>query len=73
VLQLLNTIRPDEVYSLAGQSSVALSFEQLVEAVESIATGTLNLLEAIRISDRDVKLYNAGSTETFGDTGTTAA
>jgi GDPmannose 4,6-dehydratase len=48
---------------------VALSFEQPVETVESIALGTLNLLEAVRLSDCDVRLYNAGSTECFGDTG----
>lgn len=47
VLQCLLRIKPDEVYHLAGQSSVALSFEQPVETLESIGTGTLNLLEAI--------------------------
>jgi GDPmannose 4,6-dehydratase len=48
---------------------VGLSFEQPVETIESIALGALNLLEAIRLSDLDVRLYNAGSTECFGDTG----
>src|SRR5437867_9137419 len=47
VLQALMKVQPDEVYNLAGQSSVALSFEQPVETLESIAQGTLNLLEAI--------------------------
>jgi GDPmannose 4,6-dehydratase len=46
VLQVLNKMQPDEVYNLAGQSSVGLSFEQPVETLESIATGTLNLLFA---------------------------
>ena len=45
VIQAVSTINPDEVYNLAGQSSVALSFEQPVETLESIATGTLNMLE----------------------------
>ena len=45
VLQALTKIKPDEVYNLAGQSSVGLSFEQPVETMESIALGTLNLLE----------------------------
>lgn len=69
VLGLLRRIRPDEIFSLAGQSSVGLSFEQPVETIESIAIGTLILLEAIRLSDLDIRLYNAGSTECFGDTG----
>jgi len=67
VLQTLSRIQPDEVYNLAGQSSVALSFEQPVETLESIAFGALNLLEAIRFNGRATKLYNAGSSECFGD------
>src|SRR5208337_1218966 len=66
---LLKRIRPHEVFSLAGQSSVGLSFEQPVETIESVALGTLTLLEAIRLTDPDIRLYNAGSTECFGDTG----
>jgi GDPmannose 4,6-dehydratase len=66
---LLRRIHPDEIFCLAGQSSVGLSFDQPVETIESIALGTLNLLEAIRISDLDIRFYNAGSTECFGDTG----
>ena len=73
VLQTITRSAPDEVYNLAGQSSVGLSFEQPVEAIESISLGTLNLLEAIRFVDRPVRLYNAGSSECFGDTGTTPA
>jgi GDPmannose 4,6-dehydratase len=69
VLGLLRRVRPAEIFSLAGQSSVALSFEQPVETIESIALGALSLLEAIRLSDLDIRLYNAGSTECFGDTG----
>lgn len=68
VLQALNKIEPDEIYNLAGQSSVGLSFEQPVETLESISIGTLNLLEAIRFSDRLVRFYSAGSSECFGDT-----
>ena len=73
VLQVLAKTAPDEVYNLAGQSSVGLSFQQPVETLESIATGTLNLLEAIRFVDRPIKFYNAGSGECFGDTGGVAA
>jgi GDPmannose 4,6-dehydratase len=73
VLQVLTRFRPDEVYNLAGQSSVGLSFEQPVETLESIAVGTLNLLEAIRFTDMPIKFYSAGSSECFGDTGGVAA
>lgn len=68
VLQVIMKIKPDEIYNLAGQSSVALSFEQPVETLESISIGTLNLLEAIRFSGLKIKLYNAGSSECFGNT-----
>jgi GDPmannose 4,6-dehydratase len=67
VLQVIMKIKPDEIYNLAGQSSVALSFEQPVETLESISIGTLNLLEAIRFSGLNIKLYNAGSSECFGN------
>jgi GDPmannose 4,6-dehydratase len=66
---LLQRIRPHEVFSLAGQSSVGLSFEQPVETIGSFALGALTLLEAIRLTDLEIRLYNAGSTECFGDTG----
>lgn len=68
VLQSIQNIKPNEIYNLAGQSSVGLSFEQPVEAIESISVGTLNLLEAIRFSGLPIKFYNAGSSESFGDT-----
>ena len=67
VLQTLSNVDPDEVYNLAGQSSVGLSFQQPVETLESISLGTLNLLEAIRFTGRPIKLYNAGSAECFGE------
>lgn len=73
VLQVLAQVRPDEVYNLAGQSSVSLSFEQPVETLESISTGTLNLLEGIRFFDPAIRLYSAGSSECFGNTGATPA
>jgi GDPmannose 4,6-dehydratase len=59
----------DEIYNLAGQSSVGLSFEQPVETMTSIVMGTLNLLEAIRFVGRPIRLYSAGSSECFGETG----
>ncbi len=69
VLQTLYKVEPDEVYNLSGQSSVALSFEQPVETMESISLATLNLLEAVRFRAKGIRLYNAGSSECFGNTG----
>ena len=54
VLQVLFKVQPDEIYNLAGQSSVSLSFEQPVETQESVYLGTLNLLEAIRFTGRGI-------------------
>ncbi|MBV8482240.1 MAG: GDP-mannose 4,6-dehydratase [Verrucomicrobia bacterium] len=67
VIQVLFKAQPDEIYNLAGQSSVGLSFEQPVETQDSIYLGTLNLLEAIRFMGKDIRLYNACSSECFGD------
>ena len=73
VLQAISQSEPNEIYNLAGQSSVGLSFEQPVETLESIATGTLNLLEVIRFLGLPVRFYNAGSSECFGDMKVVAA
>src|SRR5262249_46355386 len=72
-LQPITKTKPDEVYNLAGQSSVALSFQQPVEAMDSISVGTLNLLEAVRFLGSRIRVYNASSSECFGDTGAAAA
>ena len=69
VIQVLFKAQPEEIYNLAGQSSVSLSFEQPVETQESITIGTLNLLEAIRFTGKSIKFYNACSSECFGDLG----
>lgn len=66
--QVISRVAPDEIYNLSGQSSVALSFQQPVEALESITTGTLHILECIRLLGKPIKFYNAGSGECFGDT-----
>jgi len=68
VLVSLRKSSPDEVYYLAGQSSVGLSFEQPAETIQSISLGMLNILEACRMMDEDIRIYHAGSSETFGDT-----
>jgi GDPmannose 4,6-dehydratase len=67
VVQILARYEPKEVYHLAGQSSVGLSFEQPVETLESISLSTLNLLEAIRFLGCKSRFYSAGSSECFGE------
>jgi GDPmannose 4,6-dehydratase len=67
VFQVIMKVQPDEIYNLAGQTSVALSFQQPVETLESISVGTLNILEAIRFLQQPIKFYSAGSSECFGN------
>lgn len=67
VLSVLKEVQPDEVYNLAGQTSVGFSFSQPVETLESITLGTLNLLEALRFLGQTCRFYNASSSEVFGD------
>jgi GDPmannose 4,6-dehydratase len=69
VIATIKAVMPTEIYNLAGQSSVGLSFEQPVETFESFVNATLNILEAIRFLNKDIRFYNAGSSECFGDTG----
>jgi len=67
-LTAISQTRPDEIYHLAGQTSVGLSFEQPSETIESITIGTLNILEAIRFLNIQTKFYHASSSECFGHT-----
>lgn len=69
VLKVVERVQPDEIYNLAGQTSVSLSFEQPIECLESISTATLNLLEVIRFMGGGIRFFSAGSSECFGDTG----
>ena len=66
VLAALTDSWPDEIYFLAGQSSVGLSFKQSAETIESIVSGVLNILEAVRFLEIDTRIYNASSSECFG-------
>ena len=62
----LHRIRPDEVYNLGAQSHVKVSFEMPEFTAETVAIGTLRLLEAIRTASWPVRFYQAGSSEMFG-------
>lgn len=68
VLCTLKKVNPTEVYNLSGQSSVGLSFEQPMETFRSVAIANLVWLEAIRFTGENIKYYNAGSSECFGNT-----
>jgi GDPmannose 4,6-dehydratase len=68
ILQTIERVQPDEIYNFSGQNSVGLSFEQPAETMESIAQGTLNILEALRTLGGTTRFYNACSGECFGDT-----
>ncbi|GAA6744348.1 GDP-mannose 4,6-dehydratase [Thermus antranikianii] len=68
--RILEKVQPDEVYNLAAQSHVKVSFEQPEYTADVVATGTLRLLEALRdyikVSGKEVRIYQAGSSEMFG-------
>ncbi len=68
VLKIIFDVKPSEIYNLSGQSSVGLSFEQPIETMQSILTGTMNLLEVMRLYAPEAKLYSASSSECFGET-----
>ena len=63
---LINDIRPDEVYNLAAQSHVRVSFDQPIYSVNVAALGTLRLLEAVRSSGLPIRFYQASSSEMYG-------
>lgn len=66
IIKLLNKYQPDEVYNLAAQSSVGLSFEQPIGTLQFNITSVLNLLESIRLANAKIKFYQASSSEMFG-------
>jgi GDPmannose 4,6-dehydratase len=67
---LLNALRisnPDEVYNLAAQSHVRISFDQPIYTANATGLGTLNLLEAVRSFNPNIRIYQASSSEMFGN------
>lgn len=65
--QLIATIEPDEIYNLAAQSHVAVSFEMPLYTVNADGTAILGILEAVRLLGLDSKIYQAGTSEMFGN------
>ena len=68
LVTLLNEIQPDEVYNLAAQSHVRVSFDEPEYTADSTGLGTVRLLEAIRASGLNCRFYQASSSEMFGAT-----
>ena len=65
-LDLIDELRPDEIYHLAAPSSVARSFKEPASTIESITQTTVNLLDSVRIIDDSIRCFVASSTEIFG-------
>ena len=68
LVRLIMSVEPDEIYNLGAQSHVRVSFDMPEYTTETVALGTLRLLEALRIVKAPVKFYQAGSSEMFGST-----
>jgi len=67
LIRIIQEFKPDEIYNLAAQSHVKISFDNPIYTCESNAIGTLNLLESIRLVDPKIKMYQASSSEMFGN------
>ncbi len=68
LIRVITKIMPDEIYNLAAQSHVGISFDQPVYTAQATGVGALNLLEAVRLIKPDTKIYQASSSEMFGNT-----
>ena len=67
LISVIQQCQPDEIYNLAAQSHVRISFDQPIYTAQATGIGTLNLLEAIRLTKPDAKVYQASSSEMFGN------
>ena len=67
LVRILNKVQPDEIYNLAAQSHVRVSFDQPIYTANVTGLGTLNLLEAVRMVSPKSKVYQASSSEMFGN------
>ena len=67
LIRVLNQVKPDEIYNLAAQSHVKISFDQPIYTAQVVAIGVMNLLEAVRLTSPKAKIYQASSSEMFGN------
>ena len=67
LVRVLQEVRPDEIYNLAAQSHVRISFDQPLYTAQTVAIGVMNLLESVRLIHPNTKVYQASSSEMFGN------
>jgi len=67
LISVIQKTQPDEIYNLAAQSHVRISFDQPIYTAQVTGIGTLNVLEAVRLIKPDAKIYQASSSEMFGN------
>ena len=67
LIKVLQEVQPDEIYHLAAQSHVRISFDQPIYTAQVVAIGTMNLLESIRLVCPKARMYQASSSEMFGN------
>ena len=67
LIRVIKEIKPDEIYNLAAQSHVRISFDQPLYTTNVTGVGTLNLLEAVKLINPNIKIYQASSSEMFGN------
>ena len=67
LIRVIQKVQPDEIYNLAAQSHVRVSFDQPIYTANATGLGTLNLLEAVRMVSPNSKIYQASSSEMFGN------
>jgi GDPmannose 4,6-dehydratase len=67
LIRVISEIKPDEIYNLAAQSHVRISFDQPIYTANVTGLGTLNILESVKLIDPKIKIYQASSSEMFGN------
>jgi GDPmannose 4,6-dehydratase len=67
LIRVIQEVKPSEIYNLAAQSHVRISFDQPIYTANVTGLGTLNLLEAVKLIDPTIKIYQASSSEMFGN------
>ena len=67
LIRVIQLVKPDEIYNLASQSHVRISFDQPIYTSQVVGLGVLNLLESVRLTDKNIKVYQASSSEMFGN------
>ena len=67
LIRIISEINPDEIYNLAAQSHVRISFDQPIYTANVTGLGTLNVLEAVKLINPKIKIYQASSSEMFGN------